>query len=334
MTQPPYPQPDPAGGRPTPPPPPAGWPAPQQPGQGWPPPQSGTPGGPAPHPQGPGWPTPQQPAPPAQGWPAPQHPAPPGPGWPTPQQPAPPGQGWPAPQQPAPAGRAAPNQQTAPGWGGPNQQQGAHHQQPAPGWPAAPPAYPFGVGPAQRPPTTKRIPEDLPFVVRPSLGRRALTLGLVTLVVGLVIACPIGLAVPSEGGGAGLLFIIPVVLLFFAVPVGLQLWLVSSGGPVLALGPAGLWIKTRPTRGQAIWLPWEAIDRIYVRRWALEKMLCVKPRDPRAGSGLGAFTAFDSGMQQAFFGTGFTATVNHADRSEDEIMRAVVGYAAGRCRVG
>ncbi|MGV9806290.1 hypothetical protein [Micromonospora chersina] len=290
MTQPPYPQPDPAGGRPTPPPPPAGWPAQQQPGQGWPPPQSGAPGGPAPHPQGPGWPPPQQPAPP--------------------------GQGWPAPQQPAPGG-----------WGAP-------YQQPAPGWPAAPPAYPFGVGPAQPPPTTKRIPEDLPFVVRPSLGKRALTLGLVTLVVGLVIACPIGLAASSEGGGVGLLFIIPVVLLFFAVPVGLQLWLVSSGGPVLALGPAGLWIKTRPTRGQAIWLPWEAIDRIYLRRWALEKMLCVKPRDPRVGSGLGAFTALDSGMQQAFFGTGFTATVNHADRGEDEIMRAVVGYAAGRCRVG
>ncbi|MGY0007981.1 hypothetical protein, partial [Micromonospora sp. I033] len=212
-------------------------------------------------------------------------------------------------------------------------QRGAPHQQP-PGWPAAPQTY--YPGPVQPPatPTAKRIPEDLPFVVRPSLGKRALTLGLVTLVVGLVIACPIGLAASSESGGAGLLFIVPVVMLVFAVPVGLQLWLVSSGGPVLALGPAGLWIKTRPTRGQAIWLPWEAIERIYPRRWGLEKMLCVKPRDPRVGSGLGAFTALDSGMQQAFFGTGFTATLNHADRSEDEIMRAVVGYAAGRCRVG
>ncbi|NES31139.1 hypothetical protein GCE86_21550 [Micromonospora terminaliae] len=171
-------------------------------------------------------------------------------------------------------------------------------------------------------------------MVRPSLRKRALTLGLVTLAVGLVIACPIGLAASSENGGAGLLLIVPVVMLVFAVPIGLQLWLVSSGGPVLALGPAGLWIKTRPTRGQAIWLPWEAVERVYVRRWGLEKVLCVKPRDPRVGSGLGAFTALDSGMQQAFFGTGFTATVNHADRSEDEIMRAVVGYVAGRCRVG
>jgi hypothetical protein len=131
------------------------------------------------------------------------------------------------------------------------------------------------------------------------------------------------------------LLVIPVVMLLFALPVGgLQLWLITSGGPVLAVGPDGLWIKTRPTRGQAIWLPWAAIERVYLRRWALEKMLCVKPRDPRVGSGLGAFTAVDSGMQQAFFGTGFTATVNHADRSEAEIMRAVIGYAAGRCRVG
>ncbi|WP_262283137.1 hypothetical protein [Micromonospora sp. MA102] len=280
MTQPPYPQPDPAGGQPSSPPPPGGWPAPHQPGQ--------------------------------------------------------PGPGAPAPQQPGPGGWGTPHQQPAPGWPAPQQQYGAPYQ-PAAGWPGAQQAYhPGGVGPGQPPavPTAKRIPEDQPFVVRPSLRKRALTLGLVTLVIGLVMACPIGLAASSEGGGVGLLAIIPVVMLVFAVPVGLQLWLVSSGGPVLALGTAGLWIKTRPTRGQAIWLPWELVERIYVRRWGLEKMVCVKPRDPRVGSGLGAFTAIDSGMQQAFFGTGFTATVNHADRSEDEIMRAVVGYAAGRCRVG
>ncbi|MFD2765744.1 hypothetical protein GA0070604_5533 [Micromonospora eburnea] len=181
--------------------------------------------------------------------------------------------------------------------------------------------------------TAKRIPEDLPFVARPNLGKRALLLGAVTLLVGLVIACPLGLAVSADGDAAVLL-VIPVIMLFFALLMGLQLWLVSSGGPVLAVGPDGLWIKTRPTRGQAIWLPWAAIDRIYLRRWSLEKMVCVKPRDPRAGTGLGAFTALDSGLQQAFFGTGFTATANFADRSEEEIMRAVVGYAAGRCRVG
>ncbi|MFJ8580164.1 hypothetical protein [Micromonospora sp. NPDC093277] len=291
MTQPPHPQPNPAGGW-TPPPGQPAWPVPpQQPGPGW-----------------SGQPQPQ----PGAGWPAPG-PQQPGPGWPGQPQPQP-GAGWPVPPQ-----------QPGPGWPAPP-------QQPAyPGWPA----HPGGV-PAQPPPwqapatrTAKRIPEDLPFVARPSLRKRGLALGGITLLVGLVMACPLGLA-----GDASVLLIIPVIMLFFALVVGLQLWLVSSGGPVLAVGPDGLWIKTRPTRGQAIWLPWAAIERIYLRRWALEKMVCVKPRDPRTASGLGVFTDLDSGLQQAFFGTGFTATANFADRSEDEIMRAVVGYAAGRCRVG
>ncbi|MEU8260017.1 hypothetical protein AB0C02_05280 [Micromonospora sp. NPDC048999] len=243
-----------------------------------------------------------------------------------------------------------PDAAAAPGWGQAPPQPPAGWpppQQPGQGWPAPPqqaypagPAYPGGFGPAplpppwQSPPTAKRIPADLPFVVRPNLRKRALLFGGLFLFIGLVMACPLGLAA-SSAGDAGLLFVVvPMVMLFVAVPVGLQLWLISSGGPVLAVGPDGLWIKTRPTRGQAIWLPWTAIDRIYLRRWSLEKMLCVKPRDPRVGTGLGAFTALDSGLQQAFFGTGFTATVNFADRSEEEIMRAVVGYAAGRCRVG
>ncbi|MFU8871873.1 hypothetical protein [Micromonospora sp. SL4-19] len=299
MTQPAHPQPDPA--------------------DGWAPPP-GRPDATA----APGW---GQAAPqPAAGWPAP----PQAPGWSGPPQQQQPG--WSGPPQPGAGWPAPPPHQPGAGWPAPPP------QQPGAGWPA----YPGGVGLAQLPPpwqppatrTAKRIPEDLPFVARPSLRKRALPFGLLILLCGLVMACPIGMAVSSGEGDAGVLFVIPVLMLFVALPVGLQFWLITSGGPVLAVGPAGLWIKTRPTRGQAIWLPWEAIDRIYLRRWALEKMVCVKPRDPRAGTGLGAFTALDSGMQQAFFGTGFTATVNFADRSEEEIMRAVIGYAAGRCRVG
>ncbi|MCI4062637.1 hypothetical protein MRQ36_08675 [Micromonospora sp. R77] len=206
---------------------------------------------------------------------------------------------------------------------------GPQQAYPNAGWsPAQPPAW-------QPPPsrTAKRIPEDQPFVARPSLRKRGLALGGLTLFIGLVLACPLGLAASGENGDAGILLAIPLIMLFFALVVGLQLWLVSSGGPVLAVGPAGLWIKTRPTRGQAIWLPWEAVDQVYRRRWGLEKMLCVKARDPRAGGDLGAFTALDAGMQQAFFGTGFTATVVYADRTEQEIMDAVWRYSAGRCRV-
>ncbi|WP_446216860.1 hypothetical protein [Micromonospora sp. IBHARD004] len=249
------------------------------------------------------------------------------------QPPTPPVAGWPQQGQPAGPGWSGPPQHGYPGgpgggWSGPPQAYGGG------GWP--PPGGPAQVPPPWQPPAArraKRIPDDQPFIARPSLRKRALALGGLTVLIGLVIACPMGLAASSENGGAEILLAVPLIMFFFALVVGLQLWLVSSGGPVLAVGPAGLWIKTRPTRGQAIWLPWEAIDQIYRRRWGLEKMLCVRARDPRAGGDLGAFTALDTGMQQAFFGTGFTATVNFADRSEQEIMAAVVRCSAGRCRV-
>ncbi|NES12720.1 MULTISPECIES: hypothetical protein [unclassified Micromonospora] len=209
---------------------------------------------------------------------------------------------------------------------------GAAHPGAYPGGAAHPGAYPGGAAPAAV--TARRIPEDPPFVLRQSVGKRALLFVLMILFIGLVMACPLGAAVSAGNADPVVLLVVPAFLLLFALLLSFQLWLITSGGPVLAVGPDGLWIKTRPTRGQAIWLPWAAIDRIYLRRWALEKMLCVKPHDPRVGSGLGVYTALDSGLQQAFFGTGFAATVNFADRPEEEIMRAVVGYSAGRCRVG
>ncbi|MEV4757377.1 hypothetical protein AB0J86_19980 [Micromonospora sp. NPDC049559] len=265
---------------------------------------------------------PQQPPGPPAGWqqpsgvPGPSGPPPqPGPpqpdaaqpGWP--QQPVPPQPGW-APQPPNPQ------------WASPG------------GWPGQPGPPPGGwAPPPPQLPVTNRIPEDQPFVARPSVRKRALFLGGLLLFVLLMLACPLGLAASNDGGLIVLLGGLAFFALLVGLPLGFQLWLVTSGGPVLAVGPAGLWIKTRPTRGQAIWLPWEAIDQIYRRRWALEKMVCVKPRDPRTGSNLGAFTALDSGMQQVVFGTGLTATVNFADRSEQEIMQAITHFSAGRCRI-
>ncbi|MEV0392198.1 hypothetical protein [Polymorphospora rubra] len=62
---------------------------------------------------------------------------------------------------------------------------------------------------------------------------------------------------PQNRGGAvlGILGVIGCLLALVGLPSAVQLWLIGSGGPVLALSPAGLWIRTRPTRGQAVWLP-------------------------------------------------------------------------------
>jgi len=205
------------------------------------------------------------------------------------------------------------------------------HHPPPPG-PYGPPPGPYSAPPPTMP-VTKRIPEDQPFILRASAGKRALVFGGLLLFLVLLLGCPLGLAAADSGEVGPVLGLLGCFVVFFGAVLGLQLYLLVSGGPVLAAGPQGLWIKTRPTRGQAIWLPWELVERVYRRRWALEKMVCVKPRDPRVGGNLGAFTAIDSGMQQLFFGSGFTATLNFADRPEEETMNALRHYAAGRCAV-
>ena len=182
-------------------------------------------------------------------------------------------------------------------------------------------------------PVVPRIPEDQPFIVRPSVRKRVLVIGGFMAVLLVCLGCVLGLAAIGSENGLALLVLFLVIALVLVGLIGLQIWLVATGGPVLAVGPAGLWIKTRPSRGQAIWLPWEAIGMISRRRWSFEKMLCVAPRDPRAEQRLGAFTAFDSMVTQAAFGTGFTATLNFADRSEQEILQAVAHFAAGRVQL-
>ncbi len=210
---------------------------------------------------------------------------------------------------------------------------------PPPGYPPQPPhgAQPPG-GPPPPAPVVPRIPEDQPFVVRPNVTKRGLVfLGVTLLFIG-PIACCAGFGIVSSadpamraGNVAGILALVGCVLALVGLPLGIQLWLIGSGGPVLALGPAGLWIRTRPTRGQAIWLPWEGVAQISRRRWSLEKMLVVKPHDPRMLPKLGAYTALDSAALSAFYGSGLVATLNFADKSEAEILAAVAHFSAGRC---
>jgi hypothetical protein len=247
------------------------------------------------------------------------------PGWQPPGGQTPPGR---QPQSPPPGFQ--PQGYPPPGY----PRQPGHPQQP--GHPPQP-GYPqggFQVPAPPPPPTTKRIPEDMPFVVRPSVRKRLLLFGGIAAVVSLPFGCVIGLTGVQESKSIaiGLAVGLCLFVLIFGI-FSLQVWLITSGGPVLALNQQGLWIKTRPTRGQAIWLPWEGVERITRRRWSLEKMLVVKARDPRAGSNLGAYTALDSGMLKLFFGSGFTATLNFADKPEQEIVNAVAHFAAGRAPI-
>ena len=180
-------------------------------------------------------------------------------------------------------------------------------------------------------PVARRIPDDQPFLVRPHLGKR---IGLAAAIVGglsLFVLCVLGLAAVGEDADVpGLLEAWLVLTVFLALVFGLLTWLRLSGGPVLAAGPDGLWIRTRQTPGQVIWLPWGHIAQISRRRWFLDRMLVVHPIDRRLQDNLGGFTLFDAGAARSFYGSGFVAALNFADRTEAEILRTIADYAANR----
>lgn len=177
-------------------------------------------------------------------------------------------------------------------------------------------------------------------MVRASAGKRALRYGGITLVAVGLVACLVGAVMafspePESGGEVvrAMVTAAGVPLLLLSVGMGLQTWLIVSGGPVLALSPAGVWIRTRASRGQAIWLPWEGIEHISRRRWSVEKFLVVKPRDPRTVQDLGAFTTAEMGPLLGYLGSPLIATLNTADKSEAEILAAVAHFSAGRVPV-
>lgn len=180
-------------------------------------------------------------------------------------------------------------------------------------------------------PMAKRIPEDQPYVVRHSMAKRSLTFIPVILIFGCMGLSLAVLGLGSEPPEPGVAVVgVLSALLGIGVPFGVM-WLSFGNAPVLAVGPHGMWIKTRPTRGQAVFLPWEAVAVIERRRWLWEKMIAVKPVDPRTVANTGVFTAVDSGLLTAFYGTGMVATLTFASRPEHEILAAIAHYSAGRC---
>jgi len=182
-------------------------------------------------------------------------------------------------------------------------------------------------------PMTRRIPEDQPYVVRPSAIKRGLAYAKIVSVLALVVSGPGALANISDPGTAllNMLGVVGFVLAISVLPLGPQLWLLSSGGPVLALSPAGLWIRTRSSRGQAIWLPWEAVAQIGRQRRGMENTLLIQPGDPRTVRQFGAATVIDRSPLSGIYGSCLTAPLNFADRPEEEILAAVRRFSAGRC---
>lgn len=182
--------------------------------------------------------------------------------------------------------------------------------------------------------TIGRIPDNEPYVVGVDTAKLSILWGSVVAFTVLVWVGAISWLTAITDGFNPL----PVLLLPALISIGANcfIWFTTvSGGPQLAASNRGLWIRARKWPVKGLFLPWETIGRIYVRRAGLaDRALCVEPKDPRTGSGLGAFAGFDQAIQRAFTGANLTASLRFADRPEEEILGAVAHFAAGRVWLG
>ncbi|SNT65287.1 hypothetical protein SAMN05421812_12155 [Asanoa hainanensis] len=173
--------------------------------------------------------------------------------------------------------------------------------------------------PAYPPPpveTADRVPDDQPFVLRLDLRKRILPPAAILL----FILCLVGAATFAEGGTGGPVFVLFVVL---TVVAGVQVYREASG-PVLAVNAAGVWIRRRRNRRQAVFLPWAAIERVYVARRGFERLFHVRPRDPRAALGL---------TSALFQGGVLTASLTFGDRPAPAVLAAIEQFSAGQVRI-
>ena len=176
-----------------------------------------------------------------------------------------------------------------------------------------------------------RIPDNLPFVVRPNGLKRGLTIFLVLVLPVLVVAGVAAALYEVDTTGWALLGVtmLALVLLF-----GGELWSNVRGGPMLALAPDGLWVRTRPTRRQAVWLPWEGITGITQESRGLEKVLVVRPQDPRVYRGADGQLTIDPALFTALLGADPVASVRFADKPQAEIVAALRHFSGGRFPAG
>jgi hypothetical protein len=160
---------------------------------------------------------------------------------------------------------------------------------------------------------------ETPFVVHPR-GRRAFLVFAAFLMIQqlpvLAIAIPpavIAIQEGSLGSAAGFVFLLELLVLLVDVPAVLLLWrLLMSGGPFLVAGPDGIWVRGRSWSSEMVRLPWEEIFEIDVRGpWPYGDVRVVSRRHH---------------FVHRFRSVG-------ADRSPDEIGRALILLAEGRVPV-
>jgi hypothetical protein len=195
--------------------------------------------------------------------------------------------------------------------------------------------------PALPPPRlVDRIPDDQPLVLKPRAGRfvavfASIYIGIpLALLVGLSVA--LLLAIGVEIADALSILAIPAVILVgggllqLAIVMGFGM----SGGPMMAAGIDGVWIRARKWPAKSVFLPWPAIARIYPRRWFWDRAICVLAHDTRAGADAGGWARLDMSIQKALFGSRLTASTFYCGRRADDVLRELHHLSGGRVPIG
>lgn len=196
---------------------------------------------------------------------------------------------------------------------------------------ALPTILPPSIAPVSKAPqlaTTKRVPGDLPFVIRPRFGWWLVRY---LLPVALLLTPAILLFV--YGHPAGALALLVVGFAIYLVAFGFRVFSQVAGGPFLAADRDGIWLRAQKWPVKAAYIPWELVAEIRTKRWLFDKVLVVVPRDERAGKLTNAWGAIDQARTTAFFGGPLVASVAFGDTSADDALGKLADLSFGRARV-
>ncbi|WFE21933.1 hypothetical protein O7621_00645 [Solwaraspora sp. WMMD937] len=136
---------------------------------------------------------------------------------------------------------------------------------------------------------TDRPAEDIPFLVRID-GRRFLIWagGLAAVCwllaggllggVAYLVAREAAVGRPATMALAGL----PVLLLGGLLAATVTMWhgRFTGRGPVLAADRTGVWVANGSFRANPVWLPWDAVSAVQVRRTGIEDLIFIDAQTP------------------------------------------------------
>ncbi|WFE26601.1 hypothetical protein O7623_25370 [Solwaraspora sp. WMMD791] len=136
---------------------------------------------------------------------------------------------------------------------------------------------------------TDRLSGDAPFLVRIDGSRFLATAGALAGVGWLLaggLLGGVGYLVAREAQ-VGRVFTaalvgVPVLLLGAVLAATVALWhgRFTGRGPVLAADRTGVWVANGSFRVNPVWLPWDAVSAVLVRRTWCEDLICIDAQTP------------------------------------------------------